>query len=102
MKGVFIIQSTNWSWTYDGDSSDVESFNNDDDPISGHWMSIISSNDEDDENDDDSSDYGSSDEDSDDSGDDDGDDDGGASQCYDMPPSKHRRLLHGSLFWWEK
>jgi hypothetical protein len=64
-------------------SSDVESFNNDDDPMSGHWMGINSSNDEDDnaENDDDS----------DGSGDDDGDDDGGASQiCDEMPPSKRR------------
>jgi hypothetical protein len=89
--------STDWSWKYDEESSDVESFDNDDDPMSGHWMGIGSSDDEDDddENDDDRSDYGSSDEDSDDSG----DDDGGASQCDEMPPSKRRRLLHGSLFW---
>ena len=89
-----------WSWTYDGESSDVESLDNNGDSISGHWMGMVSSSDEDDENDnDDSSDYGSSDEDSDDNGDDDGDDDGGASQCDEMPPSKRRRLLHGSLFW---
>ena len=70
----------------------MESFDKDDDPTSGHWMSIDSSND-DDENDDSSSDYDSS-------GDDDDDDDGGASQiCDEMPPSKGRRLLHGSLFW---
>eukprot|EP00267_Zea_mays_P041728 XP_020393653.1 prostatic spermine-binding protein-like [Zea mays] len=92
--------STEWSWAYDGESSDVESLDNDDDPMSGHWMCMVSSDDEDDENDDDdSSDYGSSDEDSDVSGDDDGDDDGGASQCDEMPPSKHRRLQHDSLFW---
>jgi hypothetical protein len=93
--------STDWSWTYDGESLDVESFDNDDDPMSGHWMGIGSSNDEDndDENNDGSTDYGSSDEDSDGSGNDDGDDDGGASQCDEMPPSKCRRLLHGSLLW---
>jgi hypothetical protein len=93
--------STDWSWTYDGESLDVESFDNDDGLMSGHWMGIGSSDDEDDndENDDDNNDYGSSDEDSDDNGDDDGDDDGGASQCDEMPPSKRRRLLHGSLFW---
>ena len=91
--------STEWSWAYDGESSDVESLDNDDDPMSGHWMCMVSSDDEDDENDDDgSSDYDSSDEDSDDSGDDDGDDDGGASQCDEMPPSKRRRLQHDSLF----
>jgi hypothetical protein len=90
--------STNWSWTYDEESSDVESFDNDDNPMSGHWMGIGSS-DDDDKNDDGSSDYGSIDKDSDGSGDDDGDDDGGASQCDEMPPSKRRRLLHGSLFW---
>jgi hypothetical protein len=67
----------------------VESLDNDDDPMSVHWMCMVSLDDEDDENDDDgSSDYGSSDEDSDGSGDDDGDDDGGASQCDEMPPSK--------------
>jgi hypothetical protein len=87
--------STEWSWAYDGESSDVESFDNDDDPMSGHWMCMVSSDDEDDENDDD----GSSDKDSDGSGDDDGDDDGGASQCDEMPPSKRRRLQHDSLFW---
>ena len=92
--------STEWSWAYDGESSDVESLDNDDDPMSGHWMCMVSSDDEDDENDDDgSSDYGSSDEDSDGSGDNDGDDDGGASQCDEMPPSKRRRLQHDSLFW---
>jgi hypothetical protein len=32
--------STGWSWTYDGESSDVESFDNDDDPVSGHWMGL--------------------------------------------------------------
>ena len=58
----------------------MESLDNDDDPMSGHWMGMVSSFDEDDENNDSSSDYDSSDEDSDDSGDDDGDDDGGASQ----------------------
>jgi hypothetical protein len=84
--------STDWSWTYDRESSNVESFDNDDDLMSGHWMGIGSSDDED------KNDNGSSDEDSDDSGDDDGDDDGGASQCDEMPPSKRRRLLHGSLF----
>jgi hypothetical protein len=67
----------------------VESLDNDDDPMSGHWMGMVSSDDEDDENDDDgNSDYDCSDEDSDDSGDDDDDDDGGASQCDEMPPSK--------------
>jgi hypothetical protein len=71
---------------------------NDDDLMSGHWMGMVSSNDEYDENDNDgssdygSSDYDSSDEDSDGNGDDDGDDDGGASQCDEMPPSKRRRL----------
>jgi hypothetical protein len=84
--------STDWSWTYDRESSNVESFDNDDDLMSGHWMGIGSSDDED------KNDNGSSDEDSDDNGDDDGDDDGGASQCDEMPPSKRRRLLHGSLF----
>jgi hypothetical protein len=77
----------------------VESFDNDDDPMSGHWMGIVSSDDEDDENNSGNGDYGSSDEDSDGSGDDDGDDDGWAIQCDEMPPSKRRRLLHGSLFW---
>jgi hypothetical protein len=76
----------------DRESSDVESFDIDDDPTSEHWMGIGSSDDEDDDD-------GSSDNDSDSSGDDDIDDDGGASQiCDEMPPSKHRRLLHGSLF----
>jgi hypothetical protein len=93
--------STEWSWAYDGESSDVEeSLDNDDDPMSGNWMCMVSSDDEDDENDDDgNSDYGSSDEDSNDSGDNDGDDDGGASQCDEMPPSKRRPLQHDSLFW---
>jgi hypothetical protein len=71
--------------------SDVESFYDDDDPMSGHWMGIGSSDevDDDDENDDGSSD---------DSGDS-GDDDGGARQiCDEMAHSKHR-WLHGSLFW---
>ena len=77
----------------------MESLDNDDDSMSGHWMGMVSSDNEDDENDDGSSDYDRSDEDSDDSGDDDGDDDGGASQCDEMPPSKRRRLQHGSLFW---
>jgi hypothetical protein len=90
--------STEWSWTYDGESSDVESLDNDDDPMSGHWMGMVSSDDEDDENDDGNSDYSSSDEDSDGSGDDDDDDDGGASRCDEMPPSKRRRLQHDSLF----
>jgi hypothetical protein len=77
--------------------SDVESFDNDDDPMSKHWMGIGSSDEEDD---DDKNDYGSSDDTSDGNVDDDGDDDGGASQiCDEMPPSKCRRLLHGSLFW---
>jgi hypothetical protein len=59
----------------------VESLDNDDDPMFGHWMGMVSSDNEDDENDDDdSSDYNSSDEGSDGSGDDDGDDDGGASE----------------------
>jgi hypothetical protein len=85
--------STEWSWAYDGESSDVESLDNDDDPMYGHWMCMVSSDDEDDENDNNgSSDYGSSDKDSDDSGDDDSDDDGGASQCDEMPPNKRRRL----------
>jgi hypothetical protein len=85
--------STEWSWAYDGESSDVESLDNDDDPMYGHWMCMVSSDDEDDENDNNgSSDYGSSDKDSDDSGDDDNDDDGGASQCDEMPPNKRRRL----------
>jgi hypothetical protein len=87
--------STDWFWTYDGESSDVESFDNDDDPMSGYWMSIVSSDDGDDENNDDSSDYDRSDEDNDRSG----DDDGGARQYDEMPPCKRRRLLHGSLFW---
>jgi hypothetical protein len=92
--------STEWSWVYDRESSYVESLDNDDDPMSGHWMCMVSSDDEDDENDDDcSSDYGRSDGDSNSSGDDDGDDDGGASQCDEMPPSKRRRLQHDSLFW---
>ena len=65
----------------------MESLDNDDDPMSGHWMGMVSSSDEDDKNDD-----GSSDEDSDGSGDNDGNDDGGASQCDEMPPSKRRRL----------
>jgi hypothetical protein len=71
--------STDWSWTSYRESSDVESFNNDDDPMSGHWMDIVSSDEEDDndENDDGSREDDSSDDDSDDSGDDDGDDDGG-------------------------
>jgi hypothetical protein len=64
---------------------DVESFDNNDDPMSGHWMGIGSS-DDDDENDNGSSDYGSSDEDNDGSGNDDSDDDGGACQCNEMPP----------------
>jgi hypothetical protein len=72
----------------------VESLDNNGDSISGHWMGMVSSSDEDDENDDDNSDQ-----DSDGSGDDDGDDDGGASQCDEMPPSKRRRLQHDSLFW---
>jgi hypothetical protein len=84
---------------YDGESSDVESLDNDDDLMSGHWMGMVSSSDEDDENDnDDSNDYGSSDEDSDGNGDDDSDDDGGASQCDEMPLSKRHRLQHDSLF----
>jgi hypothetical protein len=92
--------STEWSWAYDGESSDVESLDNDDDPMYGHWMGMVCSDDEDDENDDDgSSDYGSSDEDSDGSGNDDDDDDGGARQCDEMPPNKRRRLHHDSLFW---
>jgi hypothetical protein len=82
--------STKWSWADDRESSDVESLDNDDDPMSVHWMCMVSSDDEDDENDDD----GSSDEDSDSSG----DDDCGASQCDEMPPSKRRRLQHDSLF----
>jgi hypothetical protein len=84
----------------------VESFDNDDDPMSRHWMGIGSSDDEDDDDENDdgsrdygSSDYGSSDEDSDGSDDDDIDDDGGASRRDEMPPSKRRRVLHGSLFW---
>jgi hypothetical protein len=69
----------------------VESFDDDDEPMSGHWMGISSSDkvDDDDENDDGSSD------DSDDSG----DDDGGASQICDEMPHSKRRWLHGSLFW---
>jgi hypothetical protein len=71
----------------------VESLDNDDDPMSGHWMGMVSLDD------DESSDYDSSDEDSDGNVDDDDDDDGEASQCDEMPPSKRRRLQHDSLFW---
>jgi hypothetical protein len=47
--------STGWSWTYDGESSDVESFDNDDDPMSVHWMVIGSSDDKDDNDENDGS-----------------------------------------------
>jgi hypothetical protein len=91
--------STNWPWTFDGESSNVESFDDDDDPISRHWMGIDSSNKE---NDDDENDDGSSDDnndDSDGSGNDDDDDDGGASQICDEMPYNKRCRLHHSLFW---
>jgi hypothetical protein len=41
--------STNWSWTYNKELSNVEFFHNDDDPISGHWMGIGSLDDKDDD-----------------------------------------------------
>jgi hypothetical protein len=73
---------------------------NNDDLMSGHWMGLVSSSDEDDENDDGSNDYDISDEDNDNSGDDDGDDDGGASQSDEMPPSKRHQLQHDNLLWY--
>jgi hypothetical protein len=59
--------SADWSWTSDGESSDVEFFDNDDDLMSGHWMGIGSS---DNKEDNDENDDGSSDDDNDGSGDD--------------------------------
>jgi hypothetical protein len=58
----------------------VESFDDDEDLMSGHWLGINSSDEEDD---DDENDDGCSDGDSDGSGDDDGDD-------HEMPPIKRR------------
>jgi hypothetical protein len=91
--------SNDWPWTFDGESSNVGSFDDDGDLISRHWMGIDSSNEE---NDNDENDDGSSDDDNDDndgSGNDDNDDDGGASQICDKMPYNKRCRLHDSLFW---